>query len=1294
MYTIRLLPVSNANRSTSVQGTCHSQSMPSPEKRRPAPQSLQTGFARCRAACLAAQLGLLLALVLAATSFAFAQQPADAQAPSQQPAPPAVNSPPPAQDQNHPNAQGQSQQPAPQTETPTVTVSGAAHTADGAPVPGAAIRLVNTDTQKAWVTWTDESGKFEFPALPAGHYTATATQLGFGLSSIDVQVQSTAPAPVNLVLRVVSVADLNGQPPSTRPRGPGMRPGAPGAGNAANNQGQGAPGGFGRGQGGGRGQIPAGLQNALSQGMANGGFQQTDVTGENGQIEATSIPGGEAAGAPVGGGSTSDSFLLQGTVGQGLSFNMPGGPPGGFENSMGGPPEAAGGAQTAGFGPGGGGAGPGGGGGGFPGGGPGGGGPPGGFPGGPGGRGALFRNGGAGGRLFRQAANRVRFTFYNYYSNSAFDAKPFSITGAPETKLGTYDERFGGNMGGPLKIPHIYDGSDKTYFFVNFQHETSLNPTNNYSIVPTPDERNGCFTAGTVFQPFTTTPFTSQGSCAAGEVQVPINPIAQQLLTYIPLPNQATSTGVGQNYLLQAKPTHNTDTLNTTVLHTINSKFNVNGSYHLQSQRYDTIGNFPSTGGTSSTLSQSATLGLSHNWSSHVVESTTLTWSRSRVQVLSDNAYDDALSPESLGIDLNVPSSAILPVNYGLPQISFTNFSGFNDPFPSLVRNETFRLDDGITWVYKNHSIRFGGEVRRVELNTDSDPNPRGGFTFTGIATGSDFADFLVDCEPGVCPINTGTTPLYGFPFNTTEQIAENPSTYLRSWGFALYAQDDWRVTKTFTFQYGLRYDSVTPPYELNNSLVNLDMNPEITALAASGATCTSCVEIVQPGGTGSFSGVYPRSLIHGKYDNFEPRIGIAWQPKFIKPKTVIRSGYSIFYNVNIYTTLAKELLYQYPTTTSENLTTSTTQLLTLSDPFSASSGISIPNTEAVDPFYKPGYAQIWNFGTETSFSQNWILDLTYTGTKGTDLDVLRAPNRAPLGTAEDEIQQSRVDPEATGFTYDQSGANSIYNALQVRVMHRFTKGFMLQGIYTFGKSLDDASSIGGTAATVEQQDGNLRAEYGLSTFDIRHQLRVNSVWELPFGQRARFFNHGWTEKVFGDWRLQNTVTWQTGSPFTVLLGGVASDNGTGTNFSLRPNMTGDPNLGVCGGNQETFFDTSVFSPPVDSAGNLTYGNERRGAVEGPCQFTWNSSIAKTFRFGPERRHNMNIAWQITNLTNTPTFTGLGTVIPCTESPESPGGLLCQTGSGTTSSTTRSFFGHITSAGAMRTMGLMVRFNL
>ncbi len=927
----------------------------------------------------------------------------------------------------------------------TTPVAGNVRTTTSLAVPGATVRAVNTDTQKVWISWADESGKFEFPSLPEGHYKVEASQLGFVSASTEVRLGAgPSPPALQIVLRVATLAELNGAsetPAATKPAGarPAGQP-APSSRGGMPNAGGGNRGGPGGGFGG-RGQLPVGIVNAVRSGMASGGFQQTELTGDGSsaaQVDQSAEPGGASvAAAPPqagGAGATSDAFLLQGTVGQGLAFNGPGGPggfgpPGEFAVGGLGMPGAPGGGgpvAVAGGGPG------------SPGGGPPGGTPPGGGPGmfggGPGGRGAA-------GRLFRQQVNRVRFSLYDRFADSAWNAKPYSITGAQYPQIPSYNERIGLNVGGPLKIPHVYNGSDRTYFFVNYQHDWSKNPVNTFSTVPTADQRNGLFCGTTIFEPFTTTPFPSAGN---GCQQIPTSDFAnntavQGLLAFIPPPNLP---GNVQNYVLQEGTPAHTDILNTRVLHTINSKFNLNGGYNLNSQRATTVSNFVDIGGHQSTLGQNADLGLVHNWSSLLIEDTHFNWSRNRIELLSNNSYTN-----NVATALGITGVSTAPADYGIPQISFTEFGGLNDPVPSLVRNQTWRFSDNVTWTHKAHTVRFGGEIRRIELNTLSNPDPRGGFIFTGVATGNDFADFLEDR-----------------PYNTAVQFG-NPNLYLRSWGFAAFAQDDFRVTTRFTLQYGLRYDAVTPPVELNNGIVNLDVNPQI---AEQGPSCTTCVARVQPGDAGPFSGQFPRALVHGNYTNFAPRLGIAWQPP-IKPKTIVRAGYSIFYNESIYNSLGRQLAYQPPISTAQTLTTTSTAPLTLENGFQgeAVGTIEIPNTASVDPFYRNGYAQVWNLSTETSLSPNWILDLTYTGTKGTYLDILRAPNRAPLGTPSTDIQANRIDPLATGFTFDQSGANSIYNALQARVMHRFTHGFMLQGIYTYGKSLDDSSSIGGNNATV-----------------------------------------------------------------------------------------------------------------------------------------------------------------------------------------------------------------------------------
>jgi len=1132
-------------------------------------------------------------------------------------------------------------------QTPAAgTVTGLVQSAEGETIPGATLKATNSQTHKEWVSWTDEAGKFELPNLPVGDYSIEASELGFEAATKQAAVSSANPTKVTFVLRVVTLAELEGQPAHSSAPAPPVNARFPRS--SSTNQSNGSPNAARRS--GRNSQLPPGVMNALNQGMSQGGFAQTDLTGEA-AAQPDENPGSsqEAVASAESAGSSSNSFLLQGTVGQGqtttsgpgmggfggsgqfelgsLAPGLPGGSVGprgaGGQFGQSGPPVAGGR-----LGPGGGE---------FRG---------GGFAGGAGG-GGMF--GGRGGRLARQAVNRVRFSFYDRYENSAADAEPFSITGNQFPKISHYDERLGGNLGGPLVIPHIYNGSDKTFFFGNYQHETEKSPVDTFSTVPTSAERGGnfCGLGVTLYNPFSNlsgprTPLGTNGC------QVPsgmMDNAAQGLLNFIPMPNVPGQSV--QNYVLQTTTPLNTDLVNIHVLHTINAKFSLNVGYNFSSEREDTLGNFADIASHESTRSQNVDLSLIHNWSSHFIENSHLNWSRNRIRVLSDNSFVNNVAG-----NLGIEGVSTQPVDFGIPQIGFTSFSGLSDPAPSLVRNQTLRFDDGLTWVRDKHTLRFGGEIRRIQLNTQSDPTPRGDFSFTGLmtsqldgngqpvpSTGSDLADFLL-----------------GLPYNTKTQFG-NPNTYFRSWGLVGYAQDDWRIAKRFSLLYGLRYEAVTPPVELHNQIANLDLNATATA-----------VDVVIPGQTGQFNGTYPRALIHGDYNNWAPRIGIAWDPG-LKPRTIVRAGYSVFYNESAYDTLAQNYLaYQPPFSVAQNRITSASQVLTIEQGFpgaAQSNGITILNTAGVDPFYRDGHAQIWMLGTETSLARDWLLDLTYTGTAGGDLDLLRAPNRAPLGTNQLETQSNLAIPSATSFYFDQSGAHSLYNALQTRLVHRFTHGLSLQGAYTFGKSLDNASTIGGAAPVVVQQDGNYAVQYGRSSFDVRHQVRFFSVWELPFGERHRYGDSGWAEHILGNWRLQNIITWQTGLPETALLGGIASDNGTGASFSLRAEELTNPNVGVCGGSQLAFFNTAAFTtPPLGQ-----YGDESRGAIDGPCSFSWSASLAKSFRYGPEQRHHVDIRWEVQNVANHVNFSGVSTLL----------------GSST--------FGQVTSAGSMRTMDVMLRYN-
>jgi len=1170
------------------------------------------------------------------------------------------------------SAQDESQ--APQT-APSGRATGDVRTSGGVPIPGAYLRLSETSTGRAWISWTDENGHFDLPGLPLGHYRIEVSQLGFDNGTQEFDLGET-PGTIRVTLKVASLESIeaaasSAQSPNQTSVTAGTQtspaPNAP-RGNNAETSGQGrGGGGLRRRQFPGSGGAPADAPNSQTAvgpggegqalGARRGGFQQVILDNQNGAQGQEAETGQEAGGAgageqgPLGQASASDAILMNGTVGQGdQNAGFGGGfPPGGVFL------QGAGDAGQSGFGSTGGGfrggapsANPGGAGTpGLPGGGPGGpGGPaiafrgPGGGRPGPGGRGAppqgvtaLYGMQ----RVLRQRINRVRASFYNEYSNSVFNARPFSLTQPNAPKIPTWSEQIGGNLGGPLVIPHIYDGHDKTFFFVNFDGTWARNAVDQFSTVPSTAERQGNFCDRRAQ--------LSLPNLGGPVCQIPsslLNPAALGLLQFIPQPNLP---GLVDNYHLQTRVPTQQDRFNARVLHTISPKLNARVIYGFSQSSNHAFQSFSDFESDVATRGQSATVGLTQNLSRRWINDTQLIFSRNRVQTLDNFAFTT-----NVAAALGITGVSTAPIDWGPPQLSFNNFTKAAPAVPSLVRNQTYRFVDAVTYMLPKHTLTFGAEVRRIENNTDSDQTPEGLFTFSGLTTaligangqamrgtGLDFADFLL-----------------GFPDSTNVRFG-SPSSYFRSWGTAGYVSDDWRARPDFTLQFGLRYEFFTPLTELYGHLANLDFDPT-----------TSQVALVIPGQSEPFSAPVPNSLIRPDYNHWSPRIGVAWRPPIkslqAHHSTVVRAGFSVFYNESVYTQLLSELANQPPWSTSELRIAGVNDVLTLENGFPANVAgrNTIQNTYAVNPNYKVGYAQIWNLSVETGIANNTALVVTYTGTKGSNLDLLYAPNR----TAPGSLSPTGPVANAGNFIYDTSGANSIYNSLQVRLQKRLSHGIMINGTYTYAKSIDDASSIGGGTPIVVQDSNNLGAEYGLSSFDIRHQARINYLYELPFGQGHRFAQKGLTGAFFGNWRFSGNIGAQTGTPYTAQVIGTSAGNvGSGGVFATRADQICNPNAGASGAPLD-FFNTACFVVPP--AGQL--GNAARNTIIGPGMFIWNAQIAKTFLLGKDQQHRVDFRWEITNLTNTPNLTGLSTLV---------------------NSTT---FGQVTGAGAMRAMNFVTRF--
>ena len=283
-----------------------------------------------------------------------------------------------------------------------------------------------------------------------------------------------------------------------------------------------------------------------------------------------------------------------------------------------------------------------------------------------------------------------------------------------------------------------------------------------------------------------------------------------------------------------------------------------------------------------------------------------------------------------------------------------------------------------------------------------------------------------------------------------------------------------------------------------------------------------------------------------------------------------------------------------------------------------------------MDKNYALGLVQTWNGDLSKDLRQVWNLGAGYTETRGASLDIVRAPNRGANG-----LRIPGVQP----FLWQTSEGSSVLHAATFRVSRRPVKGIGGGVTYTLAKSRDNASSIGGGGTNVAQDDQNLAAEWGLSSFNRRHQLSANTNVELPFGPNRRWLAQpGVRQSLLRDWRFTTTFTWQSGTPYTPRITGAVSDVARGTNGTLRADYTG-ADISLANPTIDQFFNTSAFTVPA--AG--TFGSASRNMIIGPGSKQLNAQFARDVRMGGNRV--MSIQLNTNNLLNMVNYGAIDTLV-------------------------------------------------
>jgi hypothetical protein len=898
--------------------------------------------------------------------------------------------------------------------------------------------------------------------------------------------------------------------------------------------------------------------------------------------------------------------------------------------------------------------------------------------------------------------NHPHGSIYYGIGDSALNASPYALAGEPATKPGYLQNSFGGSVGGPLNIPKIYHGGTKTFFFVNYNGKRGENPFDQFSTVPTLLERQGNFTGVDytsgpakgeqvqIFNPATNAPYPGNTIPGFASQTCPWsgagNGVAGGLLQYIPCPNLP---GDFQNFHYVTSSTSDSDDLNVRINHTLGAapaggrrgggrgapRNSLTFGFHYHGSDANITNPFPSVGGSTNVRSFDIPLG----WVKSVGKLTnTVRFDFNRSRTRTQNLY--AFNEDVAGA-LGITGVSTNPFDWGLPSLSFSNFNSLSDVNPLLLRNQTYTLSDNVVWTHGKHSWRWGGDFRRVQLNTETSSNARGSFTFSGYNTSE-----LIPGAPGQPPTQMSGTGydfadfLLGFPQTTAVQFGQDNYHFHGNY-WDLYLQDEWKLRGNLTLNLGVRYEYVSPLTEENNLIANLDLSPAVLNPALG----TPAVAVVVPGEPGPYSGSLPSSLVRPDRKGIAPRVGFAWKPF---SKTVVRGGYGINYDTGAYQTIAQQLAFQPPFSTAETNIQTAAGDLTLANGFPTPSANLTTNSYAANPDYRFGYVQIRNLDIQQQLRPTLLLNLDYTGTKGTNLDILEAPNRTISTTG----IQIRI-PNVQAFTFENSVGDSEANAGSVRLRKRLANGFSIGGLYTFSKSIDDASSIGGGATSgsggaglgaggtgaagggasasagsgansVAQNPFDLSAERGLSSFNQTQRFTADYLWELPFGHDKRWLTGNTPLRaMFGDWQWSGDWTIATGLPFTPRFVNNTCEVNGGTSGTLRPNLVPGQSIHLPHPSITEWFNTAAFS---NEPTPCQYGNARRNSIIGPGSKVFDMALTKVIPLNESRV--LEFRAQATNVFNIPNYSSIDT------------------------SVTSPTFGRVTAVGTMRQITMTARF--
>ena len=791
----------------------------------------------------------------------------------------------------------------------------------------------------------------------------------------------------------------------------------------------------------------------------------------------------------------------------------------------------------------------------------------------------------------KSGTNQIHGTAYEFFRNNDLDARNFFDQQGIQP---LHQNQFGYTLGGPVLIPRVYNGKDRTFFFFNYEGQRTRTSYTSFGLVPTTAELGGVFPT-TILNPTTQQPFPNNTI-----PQTDFSTFGKNAIPHFPTPNTNLPQG---NYIFSALAPINADQQTYRVDHSIGSANHFFGRYTQTDYSVAQPGGIlPEGTSYLDEFTRQVVVGFTHTFGPTLVNDLHFGWMNEQV-TLAGSAISQS-EWQALGLQGLFPYDQYTT----FPQIEWMNTglstAGGPSYAPQEYKQPTYQVSDILNIVRGTHNIGVGMDFRRLEgyVNTFSSPK----LTFSGYATGDPVADMLL----GYAAIANAQTPTQ---FATNPANANSDDLFYTQ--VAPWVQDDWKVSSRLTVNLGLRWDFMARPHDARDNLFWLDRN------ISGGGLYTASKAIIQDGLGDSLYQYGGSSPGGAQWGVFAPRVGLAFRPFSKSDSTVIRAGFGIFYD----SFEAKEAFAggEYPFAEQSVLyNVSTANLFPAPPPLSPVTTADLGFAWLESKMRVP-YVNMWSASVEHSLTHGIKLEADYIGSEGHHL-VGRIWETAPYpyDPANPLPLSARLPYPNIGAILDHPFAfNSNYNAMVLKVEHR-GQALTLLATYTWSHSLDDKSSDAGIngdpSGNGPMDEYNWRLDYASSSFDLRQSFVGSFVYALPIGRGKALLGN--TSKaldlLLGEWQVNGILTLQTGLPFTVTASDIDFIN---QNYGQRANVVGNPYPSGFNSSINEDFSTTAFAQPPLGA----FGNSARDFLRGPGVENLDFSLFKTFPVAERLRLQM-----------------------------------------------------------------------